>query len=63
MQADRKSLPVWMRKRAAGHAKRLKTVVACTANLAKQLGREPTDAEVASMLAMTLDKLRQVRGA
>ena len=62
MQADRKSLPIWMRKRAVGHAKRLKTIAALQANLRKSLGRDATDAEVASMLAMSVEKLAKLRG-
>jgi DNA-directed RNA polymerase specialized sigma subunit len=63
MQAVQKPLPIWMRKRAAGHARRAKTVAACEADMTKRIGRAPTEQELASILAMTVDKLRQVRGS
>jgi hypothetical protein len=37
------------------------TIAACTANLKVHLARDPTDAEVASILAMSVQKLRKLR--
>jgi hypothetical protein len=42
--------------------KRAGTIAACATNLAAQLGRTATDDEVASMLAMSVGKLRALRG-
>jgi len=63
MQPAQKSLPVWMRKRAAEHQRRAKTITACEASMTKRMGRPPSEQELASILAMTVDKLRQVRGS
>jgi DNA-directed RNA polymerase specialized sigma subunit len=53
-------LPVWLftSTRVTG----AQTIAAVTVDLAAKLGREPSDAEVAGMLAMTATKLRVLRG-
>jgi hypothetical protein len=48
-------------KRGARSKKRAGTIAACAANLVVRYGRPGTDEEVASMLAMSVGKLRKLR--
>jgi DNA-directed RNA polymerase specialized sigma subunit len=50
-------------KRVDRTKKRAGTIAACATNLAAQLGRTATDDEVASMLAMSVTKLRALHKA
>ena len=62
MTQPAKRPPGWIKKRVRINRRAL-TIANCTKNLAKQLGRDPSDAEVAQMLAMSVAKLVKLRGA
>ncbi|MFL5285364.1 MAG: sigma-70 domain-containing protein [Rhodopila sp.] len=61
MKNSYRQAPAWLPPRP--RRGRLATISNLEANLTAKLGRTPTDGELASMLAMPLQRLRRLRGS